>query len=221
MSKDTTVGKTNHGIHFLPLYNCLLFLSRFNKPITTYSITRDSFLSVTEEAYHTPPTPPFITSYFGAMAKVCLSSDILKPFSGKGDVVAWLKKVRLVARLQHVDDIASLLPLYLEGDALVLYMEMKEEDQKHISLIEARLKEAFTDGAFTAYRKLTMVRWAGERVDVYANKIRQLSGLAGFEGAGLERFTKLVFVTGFPNGISIEQQQAPKIETLATGDLLA
>ena len=46
------------------------------------------------------------------------------------------------------------------------------EDQKDISLIEAWLKEVFTDGAFTPYRNLTMVRWAGERVDVYANKIR-------------------------------------------------
>ena len=126
-----------------------------------------------------------------------------------------------MARLQHVDDVASLLPLYLEGDALTLYMEIKEEDQKDISLIEAQFKEAFTDSTFTAYRKLTMVRWAGERVDVYANKIRQLAGLAGFEGPGLERFTKLAFITGFPNAISIEHQQAPNIKTLAMGDLLA
>ena len=155
------------------------------------------------------------------MAKVCPGSDILKPFSGKGDMVVWLlKKVRLVARLQHVNDVASLLPLYLEGDALALYMEMKEEDQKDISLIKARLREAFTDGTFTAYRKLTMVRWAGEHVDVYANKIRQLAGLAGFKEARLERFTKLAFVTGFPNAISIELQQALNIETLVKGDLL-
>ena len=140
------------------------------------------------------------------MTKVRLGNDILQPFSGEGDVVAWLKSVRLVARLQHIDDVASLLQLCLEGDALTLYIEMKEEDQKDISLIEALLKEAFTDGAFTAYRKLTMVSWAGERVDVYADKIRQLAGLTGFEGAGMERFTKLAFVTGFPNAISIELQ---------------
>ena len=152
------------------------------------------------------------------MAKVHLGSDILKPFSSKGDVVVWLKKVRLVPRLQHVDDVASLLPLYLEGDALALYMEMKEEDQKDISLIEAWLKEAFTDGAFMVYRKFTMVRWAGEHVNIYANKIRQL---AGFKGAGLERFTKLAFVTGFPKAISIELQPASKIETLGMGDPLA
>ena len=126
-----------------------------------------------------------------------------------------------MARLQHVDDITSLLPLYQEGDALTLFMEMKEEDQKDISLIEARLKEAFSDRAFTAYGKLTMVRWIGECVDVYANKIRQLAGLALFEGAGLERFTKLAFITGFPNTIWVELQQAPNIKTLAMGDLLA
>ena len=79
-------------------------------------------------------------------------------------MVAWLRKVRLVARLQHVDDVASLLLLYLEGDALGLYMKMKEKDQKDISLIEARLKEAFTDCAFMACRKLAMVRWAGELI---------------------------------------------------------
>ena len=189
------------------------------------------FFLLLREAYHSPPLLLQAISAclysllaatvlgFSAMAKVHLDSNILKPFSGEGDVVAWLKKVRLVARLQHVDDVTSLLPLYLEGDALALYMEMKEEDQKDISLIKARLKKAFMDGAFTAYRKLTMVRWDGERVNVYVNKIRQLAGLAGFKGAGLERFTKLPFIRGFPNAISTELQQALKIETLAMGDL--
>ena len=66
-----------------------------------------------------------------------------------------------------------------------------------------------------------MERLASERVDVYTNKIRQLAGLAGFDGAGLERLTKLAFVTGFPSAISIELQQAPNVETLAMGYLLA
>ena len=53
----------------------------------TCSVMRDSFLSVTDEAYY-PPT--LLSSYFGniIMAKVCISSDIIKPFSGEGDVVA-------------------------------------------------------------------------------------------------------------------------------------
>ena len=80
---------------------------------------------------HTPP--PLLSSYFSdiTMVKVCISSDIIKPFSGEGDVVTWLKKVRR-GEIQQVDDVASPLPLYLEGDALALYMEMEEDDQKQI-----------------------------------------------------------------------------------------
>ena len=66
------------------------------------------------------------------VAKVRISSDIIKAFSREGDVVLWLEKMRLMAKLQQVDDVASLLPLYLEGDALTLYMEMEEDDQKQI-----------------------------------------------------------------------------------------
>ena len=47
-----------------------------------------------------------------------------------------------------------------------------------------------------------MITWAGERVNVYANKIRQLVGLAGFKGDGLERLVKLAFVTGLPDTVN-------------------
>lgn len=78
------------------------------------------------------------------MEKVHISRDMIKPFSSKGDVVVWLKKVRLM------DDVANLLPLYT--------LEMDENDQRNINQIEARLKEVFTNNAFTAYSKLTAVR---------------------------------------------------------------
>ena len=127
--------------------------------------------------------PALPSSYFSyiTIAKVCISSDIIKPFSGEVDMVVWLKKVWLVVKLQQVNDVVSLLPLYLKGDELALYMEMEEDDQKQIEQIEVQLKEAFTDDAFTAYRKVSMIKWAGECVDVYTNKIRQLVGLAGFK----------------------------------------
>ena len=57
----------------------------------------------------------FLQAISAIIAKVCISSDIIKPFSGKSDEVSWLKKVRLVAKLQKVNNMASLLPLYLEG----------------------------------------------------------------------------------------------------------
>ena len=74
-----------------------------------------------------------------------ITSDMIRAYNGEGDLVAWLKKVRLVAKLAKVDALANFLPLYLEGDALAVYLEMSEVDQGKIELIEQKLKEAFTD----------------------------------------------------------------------------
>lgn len=146
--------------------------------------------------------------------------DMIKPFTGEGDVVSWIMKVKLVAKLQKITDVASLIPLYLEGDALAIYLEMKEKDQADADKIEATLKEAFTDGPFVAHGKLSRMRWTGEQVDVYANEIRRLAGLAGFTGDGLERMVKLTFVNGLPDSISVELQQVENILSLPMSDIL-
>ena len=77
-------------------------------------------------------------------------SEVMRSFSGDGDVVAWLKKAKLVAKLKKIEDVANFLPLYLEGDALALYLEVREEDQSNATSIVERLKEAFTNGEFAA-----------------------------------------------------------------------
>lgn len=100
------------------------------------------------------------------------SSDTIRPFDGQGDVVAWLTKVKLVARLQHITDLASLIPLYLEGDALALYMEMHETEMTDAEMIESMLLKAFMDGPFVAYGKLIKSKWTGESIDVHAKNIR-------------------------------------------------
>lgn len=146
------------------------------------------------------------------------TTHMIKPFTGEGDVVAWLRKIKLVAKLQKISDVASLIPLYLEKDALALYLEMGESAQEDAGAIEARLKEAFTDGAFSAYGKLVQLKWTGEQVDVYANEIRRVAGLAGFTGDGLEKIVKLTFVNGFPDGISVALQQVPDILTVPMSD---
>ena len=40
-----------------------------------------------------------------------LGKDVIPPFSGEGDVFGWIKKVKLVAKLQKVQDLASFIPL--------------------------------------------------------------------------------------------------------------
>ena len=93
------------------------------------------------------------------------------------------EKYHLVARFQQVDNEVSLLPMYMVGGALALYMQLEENDQKDIDQTETRLKKAFADDAVTMYRKPTMVRGTSKRVDVFTNKIRHLVGLASFERA--------------------------------------
>ena len=45
--------------------------------------------------------------------KVHLSSDMVKLFDGEGDLMACLAKVKLVARLQKIPDLASFISLFL------------------------------------------------------------------------------------------------------------
>ena len=152
--------------------------------------------------------------------KKVVGLEMVKTFSGEGDVVAWLKKIQLVARLQKLEDRASFLPLYLEGDALNLYLEMKEDDQKDVGKIEARLKAAFTEGPIASWVRLGKKRWAGEQVDVYVNEIRRLAGLAGYEGEGLERTVKLAFISGFPDAIATALERVKGFSTLPVSDLV-
>ncbi len=88
------------------------------------------------------------------MCKVRISSEVIRPFSGEGDVAVWMKKVKLVAKLQGISDVTSFMPLYLEGDVLALYLEMKDEDQLDAGKVEASMKEALWRGAFMAYSEL-------------------------------------------------------------------
>ena len=142
-----------------------------------------------------------------------LGKDVIPPFSEEGDVVGWIKKVKLVAMLQEVQDLASLIPL-------ALYLEMSNEDQVRAEQIEMRQVTAFTEGPFEAYEKLKQFKWTGETVDVYANIIKRLAGLAGYVGIGLDHTAKFAFITGFPDDVSVALQQLPHIERMDVSKLL-
>ena len=114
--------------------------------------------------------------------------------------------MKLVAKLQKVQDLASFIPLFLHEDALALYLEMSNEDQVQAEQIKMRLVTAFTEGPFEAYEMLKQFKWTGESVDVYTNTIKRLAGLAGYVGIGLDHTAKLAFVTGFPDDVSVALQ---------------
>lgn len=57
----------------------------------------------------------------------------------------------------------SLIPLYLEGNAFVLYLELSEEEQQNAEVIELQLKEAFSKGPFDAFGTLSRVTGPGNQ----------------------------------------------------------
>ena len=56
--------------------------------------------------------------------------------------------MKLVDKLQKMQDLASFIPLFLHGDALALYLDISNEDQVRAEQIEMRLVTAFTEGSF-------------------------------------------------------------------------
>ena len=93
--------------------------------------------------------------------KVRLSNDMVKSFDGEANLMAWLMKVKLVARLQKIPDLASFISQFLEGDPLALYLQLSEEDQLKAGKIETKLQTAFIEGTFFAYARLGKMRWPG------------------------------------------------------------
>ena len=64
----------------------------------------------------------YFKSFDDMEQKVCLSSDMVKPFNGEGVLMTWLAKIKLITRLQKVPNFASFIPLFLEGDAFTFYL---------------------------------------------------------------------------------------------------
>ena len=145
--------------------------------------------------------------------------DFIKPFTGEGDVVSFITKVELVAALKKIDD-DKFLPLYLEVHVLAIYLELDETERKDRAKIKNRLKEGFCDGPFVAYAKLSSMKWGGEEVDVYANEIRRLAGLARFEGSSLEHIVKLTFINDLPDYMSVQLQQVGGILDSSLAEIL-
>lgn len=142
---------------------------------------------------------------------------MLKSFDGSVDVATWLKKVKLVAQLKKVDDIAALIPLYLEGPAFAVFDQLSATDQKDADIIEQTLLSAFALNQFSAFDVLRGRCLAhGESVDVYLADVRRLAGLAKIDS---EEFIRCAFVTGLPRDVSLQMRAAVRIGTMSVASM--
>lgn len=97
-----------------------------------------------------------------------------------------------MARLQGISDVASLMALYLEGSALVLYLKIDDEDQLGMVNIKQHLWEFYMEGTYTC-AELRMVKWTGEQVDEYAAEVQKVAMLSCFTREDLEKAAHLAF----------------------------
>ena len=161
-----------------------------------------------------------LTSYFSNPYKMDTSlSTMIKPFSSEEDVVVWLRNVNLVIKLQKLNYVAAVIPLFLEGEALALYLELSEQDQENVDIIRDWNKH-FAKGLYETYEKLVSVLWIRESVDVYANKIKQLVELVGYRGYGAEIAARIALITGFPAEIAQKLQQITAVEKMEMRKLI-
>jgi hypothetical protein len=147
--------------------------------------------------------------------------DVIGRFSGgsNDDVTVWLRQVALVAKLQKIEDLADVLPLFLDGAAMSVYEHMKEADKGDVAKITSALKAAFCPDKFEAYEEFhTRTRRAGEPVEVFLSELRRLAALAGLETDAL---LLSAFVTGLPRTVSAQLRAVPKIGDMALDEVVS
>ena len=141
----------------------------------------------------------------------------MRPFSGKGDVVQWLKKLEMVADLRGIIDLQNVLPLFLEGPAFAVFSEMDDKNKKDLTAVKKALTDAFAMNAFLAYEQLVSRKWNNEPVDVYLSDLRRLAKLAQVESDSLLR---RAFVVGLPAVISRDLRAQAKIDGMSLSSLV-
>lgn len=147
------------------------------------------------------------------MAERYRLTEMVKTYDGtSGDVACWLKKVKLVAKLKKAGDLASFIPLYLEGPAFEVYDQMEETEKEDAKKIEETLLNAFALSSFNAYETFRQRSWmAGEAVDVFLADLRRLARLAKVEN---DTLLLRAFVVGLPSDVSSRIQATSEVDSM-------
>lgn len=139
----------------------------------------------------------------------------IKTFNGSGDVSAWITRVELVSKMTQNTNLATLIPLHLDGGALAVYMEMTEEEKADGDKLKDKLLEVFGDGAFKSYGKLVTHRYDGSSVDVYMNQLKTFARIVGLKGDAQTIIVKHAFIRGMPESVSVSLQQIHDVKNVS------
>lgn len=144
-------------------------------------------------------------------------TDLLQTFNGEGDVVEWLNKVELVAKLREIKDLENIIPLFLTGSAYSVYNELSDSAKKSADEIKTALLQAFSLNTFQAYEQLVKRIWCNESVDVYLTDLRRLARLADVSS---DKLLVRAFVVGLPGVVSRELRAMASVNKLSLKDVV-
>lgn len=144
-------------------------------------------------------------------------TDVLRIFDGTGGIVEWLEKLELLVKLRDIKQVELVVPMFLEGSALAVYIELTEDQKKSYNSIKDALLKAFSVNPFQAYEQFVRRAWRNEPVDVFMTDLRKLARVAGVTS---NKLLLRAFVTGLPPNVSRELRATANIDDLALSSVV-
>ena len=108
--------------------------------------------------------------------------------------------------------------MYLEGNVLMVYLEMGEKDWADAESFEKRLKTAFLEAAFEAEKSYPDQGTSGHVCS--GNKVTSKIGQIRYRGSSFEKTVKMAFVSSFPDRMLMELQWLARIENMKVEEVL-
>ena len=138
----------------------------------------------------------------------------VKPYRGKHDDwdVFW-SKFTVLASLSGCssdDEIMKRLPLFLDGDAFLIYSKMSDTDKKDVDKVKTTMMKSFGVSKSIAYSQFTSRRLrVDESVDAFVADLRRLLTLSGHNDVG-EKDSVIIeqILAGLPQGTAIQVRLA-------------
>ena len=130
--------------------------------------------------------------------------SFLKPFRGTSseDFDVFWQKFSVLAKIQKWSDDAAMLlhlPLFLEGDAFLVFSKMADDDRKTMKEVEAKFREAFSCTPAAAYRQFVGRQLKpDESVDAYVADLQRLLTLSGHQTSDDDPVVVEQFIAGLP-----------------------
>ncbi len=137
------------------------------------------------------------------MAKAVKLTDVVKTFTGCGeeDIVTWIERLEVVAELQEIDDLAPVIPLFLEGPAYDVFTQMPKGERSDEGKVKEKLIAAFGMSPSEAYSTFKVrVLQSGEAPDGFLADLRRLARTvcSGGDAGTIEQLVVCQFVDGLP-----------------------